>query len=48
MKMLAFLTAGNVAFFPAKSPELAAPTLLALAAGWLLWPIVELIEGAVE
>ena len=45
MKVLAFLTAGNIAFFPAHSPELAALTVLTLAVIWLAWPAVDLIEG---
>ena len=44
MKVLAFLTAVNIAFFPAQSPELAALTVLVLAVVWLAWPAARLIE----
>ena len=45
MKMLAFLSAANVAFLPAGNPLLAALTVVAIGVAWLAWPIIGLLEG---
>jgi len=44
MKMLAFLTAANMAALPAGNPLLAALTVVAIGAAWLAWPIIDLME----
>ena len=41
MKVLAILSAGNLAFLTPAFPELAAVTVIALAAAWLAWPVLE-------
>ena len=53
MKMLALLSIGNLAFLPAGiaipgATALAAVTVMAVAAAWLLWPVAELIGAAIE
>ena len=45
MKMLAFLTAANMAALPAGNPLLAAVTVVAIGVAWLAWPIIGLLEG---
>lgn len=45
MKMLAFLSAANMAALPAGNPLLAALTVVAIGVAWLAWPIIGLLEG---
>lgn len=45
MKMLAFLSAANVAFLPAGNPLLAALTVVAIGVAWLAWPVIRILEG---
>ncbi|MBQ8089766.1 MAG: hypothetical protein IJ822_04375 [Pyramidobacter sp.] len=45
MKMLAFLTAANVAVLPAACPLLAGLTVVAIGAAWLAWPVMDLLEA---
>lgn len=44
MKMLAFLSAANVAALPAGNPLLAALTVVAIGVAWLAWPVIDLME----
>lgn len=48
MKMLAFLSVGNLALLPAECPVLAGLTVLAVAVAVMVWPVVELIGVAIE
>lgn len=48
MKMLAFLSAGNLAFLPVMCPALAVMTVLAVAVAVMVWPVAELIGAVVE
>lgn len=43
MKMLAFLSAANVAALPAGNPLLAALTVVAIGVAWLAWPMIDLV-----
>lgn len=43
MKMLAFLSAANMAALPAGNPLLAAVTVVAIGAAWLAWPVIDLL-----
>lgn len=45
MKMLAFLSAANMAALPAGNPLLAGLTVVAIGVAWLAWPVIGLLEG---